>query len=123
MVWTDDLKNKITSKNNAEQERKRKYKEKFDALTPMVTKILHELGESLWGCTFYGRRKCKVYTESTVWILIERKEFNTDKEDTSSILHININPEMDRFVVGQTRTKDLSEQELKNTLIHYYGGE
>ena len=133
MAWTDDLITKRRDRINDEENKKRKWQQTFDTLTPIVEQTLYELGESIWGRTFYGRRKCKVYVKSNCWVLIERKEYNTDEELTEVLLQVSMTPEADRFTLylrknkpisssSSETCKDISENELKEALVRLFTG-
>ena len=61
MAWTDDIADKRRDRINDEENRKTKWQQTYNTLTPMVEQTLYELGESIWGQTFYGRKKYKIY--------------------------------------------------------------
>jgi hypothetical protein len=128
MSWTDELSNRREAAINQEEEKRRAYQRQFDSVNSMVLRNLYEVGEALWGRTFYGRRKCKAFADGDHWTLIERKEFNTDRENTKFVVQVKINPQQQCFSIsaydksgwgGQNESsKDLSEEALRKALIN-----
>ena len=128
MTWTDEINNNRDDIINQHDTIYIKAKYKYYSLSPMVTRVLDELGESLWGRNVLFFKKYKINAEFNYpycWDLFENKEYENRPKN---LLRVYFGEDLTHFVISipilfsgrrpdAISCKDLSEQGLKEGLI------
>jgi hypothetical protein len=128
MTWTDEINNNKNDIVNQQDTINIKAKYKYYSLSPMVTRVLDELGESIWGRNVLFFKKYKINAEFNYpycWDLFENKEH---EDRPKNLLRVYISEDLTHFDISipilfsgrkpdPISCKDLSEQGLKEGLI------
>ena len=128
MAWTDEIRKRRDDSKRRGEQFASKHKEAFDRLCPMVTRLLDELGDTLYGRNFWGKRKYVVNTSKNdfAWNLYFS---DNDMDSLSRCLqvcktgeHFSLYVSHGGHIMSQQATSDTSEEQLKQAMIdlqHY----
>lgn len=136
MSWTDEISHVRENKKNEDNNNAIKLRNLSASLTPMVTKILEELGESLWGRSFWGGKKYStslgVLPDHNIcyWHLQDNKYTTANNGDSGTVFGITteigtnfFRVELcsnDKHIRYNELTIDLSEEGLKKILTQIF---
>jgi hypothetical protein len=127
MAWTDELKKIKEENTNRIYNEKRSIQEKHDSLSPMVKKLLTELGDAIWGRGILGF-KYKFENSDNGWEIKRRNSSNhyihvnhDYGENSVSQFYISGGQPSDFDGFGGYSewiySRDFSEQALKDALL------
>ena len=133
MAWTDEIKARRESSDNSEKQYKENRRITFKRLTPMVKKLLEELGEALYGSNFLFSKKYVVEVNANTEGWGVGKNENGYINDYDTRVWVTLWPaydskghhEVDRFCFklyfngnsSEFITETTSEHDLKNALL------